>query len=143
MSKIDNSKHLKHNIKISVPQDVIDNSLREDSRLCMIANSIQGRLPWARHISVDVQSIRFNDRKTRKRYIYLTPPEAQKALVLFDQGIKVKPFSFHLRESELRIQLMRAKFKKAKKHSRLYKRNPAKKTPPYHREFGVRGLSLT
>lgn len=132
---------VKHNIKITVPKEIIDGSIKQDSRLCMIANSIQGRLPWARHISVDVQSIRFNHPKSRKRYIYLTPPQAQKALVLFDQGVKVKPFEFHLRGSDMVVKDMRAKYKKAKRVSRTYKRNPAKKTPPYHREFGVRGLS--
>jgi len=130
-----------HNIKITVPAEVIENSVREDSRLCMIANSIQGRLPWATHISVDVQSIRFNHRAERKRYVYLTPPEAQKALVLFDQGVKVRPFSFHLRAADLRVHAMRAKFKKATKPSRAYARNPTKRTPPYRREFGIRGLS--
>jgi len=129
------------NIKISVPEEVIAQSVQQDSRLCMIANSIQGRLPWATHISVDVQSIRFNHRESRQRYIYLTPPEAQKALVLFDQGVKVKPFSFLLREANLRVHAMRAKHKRATKRSRQYPRNPDKKTPPYRREFGIRGLT--
>src|SRR5262245_19379540 len=121
---------LAHNLKISVPKEVIESSVKKDSRLCMIANSIQGRIPWARHISVDVQTIRFNNTKTRKRFVYLTPHEAQKALILFDHGVRVDPFSFHLRGSDLRVQDMRAKHKKAKRSSRTYKRNPTKRTPP-------------
>ena len=107
----------------------------------MVADAVRDRVKWATFIEVDVQSIRFNNRQKGIRYIYLTPTEAQKAIVLFDQGIKVKPFSFHLNQGYVKVRKMRARHKPAKKTSRQYKRNPNKRTPAFHREFGIRGLT--
>lgn len=129
------------NIKVEVKKEHIENSLERDSNHCMIADAIHDRLKWATFVQVDTQSIRFNNKKLGKRYIFLTPPDAQKAIILFDQGIKVKPFSFKLLQGYVKEKVMRARQKKAKKTSRSYKHNPNKKTPPTYREFGLRRLS--
>jgi hypothetical protein len=135
------NNNILHNIKINVTKDNVARACQKNSHCCMIADAVRDRFKWATFIEVDVQSIRFNDRKKGIRYIYLTPVEAQKAIILFDQGIKVSPFSFHLSQGFMKTRVMRARHKIAKKHSREYKRNPNKKTPSFHREFGIRGLT--
>jgi len=134
------------NLKINVKEENVNRACTRNSHCCMIADAVRDRLKWATFIEVDAQSIRFNDRKKGIRYIYLTPPEAQKAIVLFDQGVKVKPFSFHLSQGFMKTRVMRARQKKAKKTSREYKKaNPTKKstkrTPAFIRQFGLRGLT--
>lgn len=129
------------NIKVEVSKENVGRACERNSHCCMVADAVRDRLPWATFIQVDTQSIRFNNRKQGKRYIYLTPPEAQKAIVLFDQGVKVRPFSFTLSQGYMKVQTMRARNKKAKKTSRSYKKNPSKRTPPMYREFGLRSMT--
>lgn len=133
------------NIKVEVKKDHITNACQRDSHHCMIADAVHSRLKWATFIQVDTQSIRFNNRKAGKRYIYLTPPEAQKAIVLFDQGVKVKPFSFTLSQGYMRVKVMRARQRPAKRVSRSYTNSKKSKTkhqtPSIYREFGLRSLT--
>lgn len=49
----------------------------------------------------DLQTIRVSDLDLGLRYWYLTPMIAQKALLAFDRGEEVKPFSFILREAQV------------------------------------------
>jgi hypothetical protein len=63
----------------------------------MIAEAIRAAEPRYKHISVDLATVRFTDAKKRARYMFLTPPIAQQALINFDQGRKVQPFNFILR----------------------------------------------
>lgn len=130
-----------HNLKINVTNENIARACERNSHCCMVADAVRDRLKWATFIDVDVQSIRFNDKKKGIRYIYLTPSEVQKAIILFDQGIKVTPFSFHLSQGFMKVRTMRARHKPAVKTSRQYKRNPSKITPKHYREFGLRGLT--
>ena len=83
-------------MRISVSEKNIANGKQKNSNSCMIADAIKERYPASQFISVDLQSIRFTDPKRRKRYIYLTPPIAQLALVKFDLGAKVTPFDFRV-----------------------------------------------
>lgn len=129
------------NIKVPVTKEHIENSVKRDSHHCMIADAVHERLKWATYVMVDTQSIRFNNKKQGKRYIFLTPPEAQKAIVLYDQGIKVKPFEFMLSSGYVKVRTMRARNKKAKKSSRAYAKNPHKHTPSQYREFGMRKMA--
>lgn len=127
------------NIKVDVTKENINRACERNSHACMVADAIRDRLKWATFIQVDTQSIRFNNRKQGKRWIFLTPPAAQKAIVLFDQGVKVRPFEFTLCQGQVRT--MRAKHKPAKRSSRSYKkRNPSKHTPTMLREFGLRTM---
>jgi hypothetical protein len=135
------------NMRINVKANNVDRACTNNSHCCMIADAIRDRLNWATFIEVDTQTIRFNDRKKGIRYIYLTPPEAQKAIVLFDQGVKVPPFAFSLRQAFLQTKIMRARQKKAVKRSSEYTtratrgKNPAKRTPAFVRQFGLRGIA--
>ena len=84
-------------ITVKVTQDLIDVSSQRDSSHCMIADAVAKTIPNARYISVDLATIRFTDMTAGIRYIYLTPRHAQEALIAFDQGEKVEPFSLQLR----------------------------------------------
>jgi hypothetical protein len=57
-------------------------------------------MPDASFVSVDLQTIRWTDKKKGRRYIYLTPRVAQVALVKFDQGMHTEPFGFQLRNGQ-------------------------------------------
>ena len=129
------------NIKVRVTKEHIENSVVKDSHHCMIADAIHSRLKWASYVMADTQSIRFNNKKSGKRYIFLTPPQAQKAIVLFDQGVKMKPFEFTLAAGYMKVKTMRARHKKATKISRKYNKNPSKHTPTKYREFGLRTMT--
>lgn len=84
-------------INVVVTPEIISDSRKRDSSHCMIAEAVKKVVPDARNVSVDLQTIRFTDRDKGLRYIYLTPRSAQVALVQFDQGIEVEPFSMRLR----------------------------------------------
>jgi hypothetical protein len=84
-------------MRVKVEKDHITNGTAKNSQHCMIADAIQDACPTARFIMVDLQSIRFSDKATRKRYVYMTPPIAQSNLLKFDQGKSVKPFVFNLK----------------------------------------------
>ena len=82
---------------IRVTQDLIDGAKPEDSSHCMIAEALKVALPNAVQVSVDLATIRYSDRKRRKRYMILTPPIAQRNLLMFDQADpELKPFEFRL-----------------------------------------------
>lgn len=87
--------------RVVVTQDVIDRSVKRDSKHCMIAEGIKSVFPNARHIAVDVATIRFSDPDTGLRYTYLTPRGAQKEIVKFDQGESTQPFRFELRGAQI------------------------------------------
>ena len=74
-------------ISIPVTQEHIDASMARSSSHCMTALAIQKAIPDARHICVDLQTIRW----TRKglRYVFLTPHVAQDKIIAFDQGERV------------------------------------------------------
>lgn len=63
----------------------------------MIAEAIREANPEWTKILVDLQTIRWTNRRTKMRYIALTPEIAAAALVNFDQGREIEPFSFRLR----------------------------------------------
>jgi hypothetical protein len=84
-------------VHVVVDEERIRNSVRRDSRHCMISEAIQVAAPDLATISTDLQSIRFTDPKRRLRFAYMTPRIAQLALIDFDQGVQPEPFSFWLR----------------------------------------------
>jgi hypothetical protein len=84
-------------LRLDITQDIIDTALPQNSSHCMIADAVKRALPDVKAISVDLTTIRFTDPVKRQRYIYLTPRSAQVALINFDQGNSVVPFSFQLR----------------------------------------------
>lgn len=83
-------------VKVNITQELVEQSKLADSSHCMIAEAVKIAYPDATKVSVDLQTIRFSNPAKRVRYIYLTPRLAQIALVQFDQGREVEPFSFTL-----------------------------------------------
>lgn len=85
-------------VGIRVTEKQIATAIPKNSHHCMIADAVKVAIPEATNIYVDVQSIRYTDRKGRRRYVYLTPKLAQHAILAFDQGQKnkLKPFEFRI-----------------------------------------------
>lgn len=88
-------------MNVSVTQDEIDSAVPANSGHCMIADAVKRdfqrkfkRKPLG--VSVDLQTIRLTDCEKGLRFVYLTPPTAQRALLQFDQGKKLTPFNFRL-----------------------------------------------
>jgi hypothetical protein len=84
-------------VMVSVTAELIERALPRDSGHCMIADAIKATIPTAKAVTVDLASIRWTDPRAGKRYLYLTPPSVQEALLRFDNGIKPPPFRFGLR----------------------------------------------
>ena len=127
--------------KIKVLKKHIDNAVKRNSHRCMIADAIAEQIPSATHIIVDAQSIRFSNKKSKTRHIYLTPPLAQRAIINFDQGVKCHPFEFsvsagHTRPMRKVHKVTRSKVKRTK-HTLPKKRF----MPTEYREFGMRQLA--
>lgn len=83
-------------IVLDVSQEIINAAIPKDSSHCIIADALRAAVPAARHVSVDLQTIRFTDPATSKRYVFLTPGPAQSVLVNFDQGVMPEPFLMRL-----------------------------------------------
>ena len=71
--------------------------MQRDSQHCMIAEAIKEGNPHFKAILVDLQTIRWTNPRTKKRYVCLTPEVAAAALVAFDQGGEIEPFGFVLK----------------------------------------------
>lgn len=81
---------------IEVTQEIIATAKPKDSGHCMIADAIAAAIPDAKHIAVDLATVRFTLAGTGKRYIYLTPSVCQLSLISFDQEEIPDPFRFRL-----------------------------------------------
>lgn len=146
-------------LTINVTQELIDKSTVKDSSHCMIAEAVKEAFPKARHVAVDLATIRFTDPGVGLRYIYLTPRHVQEALLDFDQGVKPEPFSLQIRAAQTlpsgtgkkgRARLERAEESGGTPHIRV-----GGKTPPIgpltstsipnrtgrRREFGLRAIT--
>lgn len=95
-------------VSVEVTPEIIADATREDSGHCMIAEAVKAALPHARQVSVDIQTIRYSDPRTRARYIFLTPRLAQSALVAFDAGEEIEPFKVQLRNPHITTMSTRA-----------------------------------
>src|SRR5215471_9156838 len=84
-------------IRLNVTQDLIESALPADSGHCMIADAVKAAVANAKAVSVDLATIRWTDPRLGRRYIYFTPPSVQRALLLFDNAVLPKPFTFVLR----------------------------------------------
>jgi hypothetical protein len=83
-------------LTVHIDQQIIDHSMRRDSAHCMISEALRQLLPTATGLSVDLATIRLTDPAKKLRYVYLTPRQAQIALIDYDRGINPKPFAFRL-----------------------------------------------
>lgn len=80
-------------MKFDVPAGIIADATRADSSNCMIAVALKAAIPHATAVSVDLATIRYTDKEKGERYIYLTPPAAQEALLIYDAGGIPEPFT--------------------------------------------------
>jgi hypothetical protein len=129
--------------QIVVSADLIDRACRADSSHCMIADAIKAQIPDAQHVSVDLQTIRYTRPATGRRYLVLTPAKAQLAIIEFDQGRPVAPFSLNLKPSQIIKSDLRKKVKAAAKKAPA-KRAPINDTatPPINDTTAARGAVL-
>src|SRR5258708_3563071 len=81
-------------MKLTVTSANIEESIRNDANHCMIASALKEKIPTARWVLVDAQSIRWTDRVAGMKFVCLTPKPAQRALLAFDKGEDVAPFHF-------------------------------------------------
>lgn len=94
-------------LKLDVTQEIIEKACRRHSSHCMVADAVrvayaQATGGKASFLSVDIQTIRFTDAEKGERYTYLTPRQAQVALVKFDQGDEtLSPFKVGLRNGQI------------------------------------------
>lgn len=81
---------------MEVTEEVVERATPRNSGHCVIADALALAVPEAAKISVDLQTIRYSLPSTGKRYVYLTPAPAQRALVDFDQGVRPEVQSIRL-----------------------------------------------
>lgn len=148
-------------IVIQVTQEDIENSIKRNSSHCMIAEAIKRCIPNARHVSVDLQTIRFSDYGMGQRAFYLTPRSVQKAIIDFDQGSEgLEPLKFTLRQPH-RVPMNISAPKEANKRGVVTKHHHGGKKKPLEelietssktgwpsvrigrrRQFGLRALEV-
>lgn len=115
-AKPQRGKKRSRRVDVYVSLEKIVESESRSSSHCMIAEAVKEAVPEAQNVAVDLQTIRWSDPITRRRYIYLTPRVAQVALVKFDQGEHSEPFSFQLKGAHsLAMGLSSAQRKAGKK----------------------------
>lgn len=110
-----------------------------DPKRCMISDAAQRAIPDALFPDTDMRYLRFSLERTQRRYFYDLPRAAQLALLDFDAGREVKPFSFTISRgySETR------RTKQAGFIRRPSKPNPIKtrRQPPRRREHGMHAIA--
>lgn len=79
---------------IYVDQDTIDRSVRRNRFLCIIANAVRASLPGVIRVVVDAHTVRFS--WGLFRYRFDTPADAAIRAKNYDDGEKIKPWSFRL-----------------------------------------------
>jgi hypothetical protein len=124
---------MSHVLRVHVTEALIDRATERDSRHCMIAEAIQLARPHFRGVMVDLQTIRWSNPRTRKRYICLTPENAARALVAFDQGDAIDPFSVSLRPIQVTDSIRALPSEEGK---------PRRKRPSRHRELQPDGRTV-
>jgi hypothetical protein len=89
-------------LRINVTEENITLGVRGHSGHCMVAEAIKETAPWAKRVSVDLQTCRMTDVEKGLRYNYLTPMTVQYALLAFDSGEdEIAPFCFVLRNAHV------------------------------------------
>jgi len=131
-------------MKLTITSANIEESIRNDANHCMIATAIKEKIPTARWVLVDLQSIRWTDRVAGQRFVCLTPKPAQRALLDYDKGLDVKPFNFTLPAPQTKPITKRPKTKKAKaatkkgKAKKVYKKTKVAPERVVVRSHGLR-----
>lgn len=116
-----------HVPRIEVTAEIVERACRADSSHCMIATAIKEQLPGVQHVAVDLQTIRYTKPGTGRRYIVLTPRAAQLAIIEFDQGRPVEPFSITLKPAQI------VKSNRQKPIKKTQSRQTVRRTPDQER----------
>ena len=127
-------------MKITVTAAHIKDAIQKDAYHCMIALAVKEKIPNARWVDADTQSIRWTDRTIRCRFIYMTPQRAKEALIAFDEGRPVKPFQITLPAPQVK-PIPQRKPRKAKAKAKVKKIYKKKKVAPEKtavRRYGLR-----
>lgn len=150
-------------VTVVVTPEIINTSTRAHSSHCMIADAIKMAVPNATRVAVDISTCRFTDPTKGLRYVYLTPRVAQEALVDFDEGSAVTPFSVTLKNAHvtkaaqkaertaararkksagLRENISKAVLVGSKKSDLVPRQVGGRRAPQLHirREFGLRAF---
>lgn len=90
-------------ILVTVTDEHIKSAKRCDGFKCMISEALSDSFPRATYIRVDLQSVRFTDLEKGVKYRYFTPLKAAMQLIAWDKGTAVKPFSFRLKDAQVRL----------------------------------------
>jgi len=106
----------------------------------MIVEAIKETYPDLRKVMVDLQTIRWTNPRTQKRYIALTPQGAGLALVAFDQAQAIEPFDLALRATQVTTATVKKPGPKAGDASQLSLTDRERKdrTDRQRRESGAR-----
>jgi hypothetical protein len=84
-------------LAVDVHAEQIETSQKRDSSHCMIADAIKAAYPKARNVVVDLATIRFTDPDRKERLTFLTPMRAQLAIIDFDRGEPLEPYTLTLK----------------------------------------------
>jgi hypothetical protein len=125
--------------KVTVTRELIDRATTRDSHHCMIAEAIKEATPLLKNISVDLQTIRYTDPRTKTRYTCLTPPAAAHALVEFDQGRAVEPFVLSLQPVH-KVAALTTAGKRDRHGDLIRSRTRTRRQKPVVKESGSRSL---
>ncbi len=87
--------------RVTITPELLERGVQKDSRHCVIAEAIKEQNPHFKFILVDLQTIRWTNPRTGKRYICLTPEVASSLLVAFDQGHEIEPVAFSLTPTQV------------------------------------------
>lgn len=118
-------------LDVAVTTEIIAAAVPTDSGHCMIADAVKAAIPHASDVTVDLATIRYTDRHARRRYVYLTPPDAQDALLDFDNGILPAPFEVVAHAAQIRdLPPKKAKTPKAPRAKTLAISTPTAAGPP-------------
>lgn len=123
-------------IRVHVSRTLVEDSMMRNSSHCMVAEAIKECVPNAGHVSVDMLTIRYTDPEKGLRYTHLTPRSVAKAIIMFDQGAVVEPFSFELRKP---AQIRRSGWRANHMNSPERKKTDSEPKPRVLRNGTVRG----
>lgn len=94
-------------MRVTVGQTEIDHAIRANSRKCMIHQSIERDYPSLKNIVVDKNQVRATDPDRNVIYTFDQAPLAKAALLKWDAGETLPPFSFILRHPVVRQRIKR------------------------------------
>lgn len=138
-------------VVVRVEQRHIDESIRCHGQACMLATATEDAyrkvnakgvlVRAASYSNADLGMLAFTDLNRRRRFKYFVPKVAQLALLAFDQGRPVKPFTMILNQGDVFISGWKGpRSGMASRRGKKYRQtNKPRKSPmpPQTRQFGL------